>query len=309
MCRPDHDCSIVDISDTAQSTPPTEVYVFPSVNVINVPAVLDKEGHLRCATTSIHRAECPDPGQTRSNATIATVNNSTQSRGHSTAFHITGINSNAEAYFSNRQKLDSAIMSSKFDMVQVSFSKPFVYAPLSDQYPSNIVNENFGYVPQTLIEWIAQQSDYVSKFPSIASCLPGGPSIDFNARETCPHSDILNAHVFPYFLIYQTGADDLTVSTTVTIAGRGCFHPGACPTPAAPGAAAAATTPLVTPEALPQSGMPVSCCLQQIHNILLTIRSSTYPKSATSTSSEAASGSPSNNARQHSSTVSPESSG
>ena len=150
-------------------------------------------------------------------------------------------------------------------MVSISFSTPFVYAPLSDPFPSKVVNENFGYVPQKLIEWIAQQPDYVSEFPGIGTCLPGGPSIGFYDYYFCPPTTAPPAtqKVGNVFLGYARIATDLTASSTITIAGRGCFHPGACPTPAAPGATAAAKTPLVTPEALSQSGMPVSCCLHK----------------------------------------------
>ena len=232
--------------------------MFPSVNVINVPAVLDKNGHLRCTTTSTYRAECPTPVQPTANATITKVDNHTNSTGPSTALQITGINSNAESYFLTGQNPGYAVMSSKFDMVQVSFSIPFVYAPLSDQFPSKIVNENFGYVPQTLIEWIVRHPDYVSKFSGIASCLPGGPSIDFDAGDVCsrPPEPVHDAK----FIAINLPVQALTISSTVTIAGRGCFHPGACPTSAAPGATAAATTPLVTPEALSQNGKFVLCC-------------------------------------------------
>ena len=219
----------------------------------------DKDGHLQCATTSTYRAECPDPEQEESYPTIATVGNHTRDRGSSTALPITGVNSNAESYFFGGQKPDSAINASMFDMLPVSFSKPFVYAPLSDEFPDKVVNENFGYVPQSLIEWMAQDSDYVSKFPGIASCLPGGPSIDFRAVDVCYGLK----RIGNIFLQLQNGASGLTVSSTVTIAGRGCFHPGACPTPAAPGATAVAATPVVTPEALPQSGMLIFCCLRQ----------------------------------------------
>ena len=136
------------------------------------------------------------------------------------------------------------------DVVPISFSKPFVYVPLSDPFPSRVVNENFGYVPQTLIEWMAQDSDYASKFPGIASCLPGGPSIDlfFHFCGTPLPSDSEMAQ--------QLREPHLTVSTTVTVAGKGCFHPGACLTPATPGATAVTATATVTPEAerLPKAG-------------------------------------------------------
>lgn len=129
------------------------------------------------------------------------------------------------------------------DVVHVLFSKPFVYAPLSDQSLSKFANENLGYVPQTLIEWMAQDSDYVSKFPGIASCSPGGPSVNFLSY-FCPPPP---PRRLPDFDQIQLEEPDLTVSSTVTVAGVGCFHPGACPTPAAPGATVVAATPEVTP--------------------------------------------------------------
>ena len=217
----------------------------------------DKDGHLRCATTSTYRAECPSPEQEESYPTIATIGNHTKSRGVPTALPITGVNSNAESYFFSGQKPDSAINSSMFDMVPVSFSKPFVYAPLSDDFPDNVVNENFGYVPQSLIEWMAQDPDYVSKFPGIASCLPGGPSIDFRAVDVCYGLEKPAIRMGA-----QHEAADLTVSSTVTINRRGCFHPGACPTAAAPGATAVAATPVVTPEAQTQYSMFTLRCLR-----------------------------------------------
>ena len=183
--------------------------------------------------------------------------NLTNSAGSPTPLPITGINSNAELYFSPGQKNDSAILASKFDMVSISFSRPFVYAPLSDPFPSKVVNENLGYVPQNLIEWMAQQPDYVSEVPGIATCLPGGPSIDFYDYHFCPSPAAKIAVPSVPLFGFNHRATGLTTSTTVTIAGRGCFHPGACPTPAAPGATATTTTPLITPEAFPQTGMSV----------------------------------------------------
>ena len=225
--------------------------MFPSVNVINVPAVLDKNGHLRCATTSTYRAKCS---------------------GHSTALQITGINSNAESYFFTGHKPGSAVKSSKFDMVHGSFSTPFVYAPHHDQFPSEIVNENFGYVPQTLVEWIARHPDYVSEFPGIASCLPGGPSIGFNVRDICSRPPSHDSGRIR--LGFQPPAS--TISSTITIARRGCFHPGACPTSASPGATPVATTPLVTPEAHFPNSMLTLCCLQQGYYMMLTTFCSTF---------------------------------
>lgn len=144
-------------------------------------------------------------------------------------------------------------------MVPVSFSKPFIYVPRDDYFPYQVMNENFGYVPQSLIDWMAQDPEYVSKYPGIASCLPGGPSIDFKADDSCTRKEGPANRI-----IFQIFAPDLTTSSTVTIAGRGCFHPGACPTSAAPGAAAVAATPVVTPESHSQDSMFIQRCHHQI---------------------------------------------
>lgn len=199
--------------------------MFPSVNVIIVPAVSDGYGRPACATKSTYSTTCPENANTNS------------------ALYFTGINSNVERYFDISLKNRSAIID-----VPISFSTPFVYAPLSDQFPSSIVNENLGYVPQTLIEWMAQDSHYVSKFPGIASCLPGGPSVDFSSY-FCPSHPPHEA-AQPAFVALK-GQSHLIVSTTITVAGQGCFHPGACPTTAAPGAPAVAATAEVTPTAEP----------------------------------------------------------
>lgn len=217
-------------------TSPTQFYVFSSVNIINVPAVSDKDGRPACATTSTYRAICP----------AQTYDNHTQSAQTQKPLYVTGINSNAERYFSSSPKNESAMTPVNLDEIQLSFSKPFVYAPPpSDQSQSTIVNENLGYVPQTLIEWMAEIPDYVSKFPGIGSCSPGGPSVNFFSHLCLPPPPVAGNN----FLEHMNGEAYLTVSATVTVAGKGCFHPGACPTPAAPGATAVAATPEITPEA------------------------------------------------------------
>lgn len=185
----------------------------------------------------MYQATCPAQIYGRWNFTAAKMDRYTESAKTQSVLYITGINSNAERYFSSSPKQESAMIPVNLDAVQVLFSKPFVYAPSSDQFPSKIANENLGYVPQTLIEWMARDSDYVSKVPGIASCLPGGPSVDFFSY-FCPP---LTPGGGNNFLQLQFGGSDLTVSSTVTVAGEGCFHPGACPTPAAPGATAVVT--------------------------------------------------------------------
>ena len=234
-CRQALSCDLVDASDLAQSTSPSQFYVFSSVSIVHVSAISDIDGLYACATTSTYRATCSTNVQPQS------------------ALYITGINSNAESLFHPNEVQTSAMTLDNPDVVLVSFSKPFVYVPPSDPFPSRVVNENFGYVPQTLIEWMAQNSDHASKFPGIASCLPGGPSIDFLSHfcSIPPPSNQSEMEVE-----VQRREPDLTVSTTVTVAGKGCFHPGACITPATPGATAVPATAKVTPEAerVPKAG-------------------------------------------------------
>ena len=236
-------CDSVDASDLAQSTSPTHFYVFTSVNIVHVPVISDTDGLPACTTTSTYKATCSTYAQPQS------------------ALYITGINSNAENYFNSNENQTPAMAQDNPNVVPISFAKPFLYVPLSDPFPSRVVNENFGYVPQTLIEWMAQESNYASRLPGIASCLPGGPSIDFSYHfcgitSSLPKQVNLLPGIMDAGLHAELREPFLTVSTTVTIAGKGCFHPGGCPTPATPGATAVTATATVTPEAerLPKAG-------------------------------------------------------
>lgn len=196
----------------------------------------------------MYRATSPTQTCARLNPSPVKLDNYTESAKTKNALYITGVNSNAERYFNSRPNRGSAMIPGNMDVVQVSFSKPFVYAPFSDRFPSKVINDNLGYVPQTLIDWMAQDSDYVSRIPGIASCLPGGPSAIFSPY-LCSLPVSNGPHIKPYdYIHFETAAPDLTVSSTVTVAGKGCFHPGACPTPAVPGATAVATAPEATSE-------------------------------------------------------------
>lgn len=79
--------------------------------------------------------------------------------------------------------------------------------------------EDFGYVPQALVNFITQRPDITSRFPSGASFLPGGPSILERPSGICipkPAPAILNP------------VSDVTVHGESTIITAGWFHPGAC---------------------------------------------------------------------------------
>lgn len=104
--------------------------------------------------------------------------------------------------------------------------------------------QDYGYVPQALIDWMARDPNYVSQYPYLASCYPGGPTIkpDDLADEVDGVCSIEAAAAQA-----ASAVPDLTTSTQVTVSSAGCFHPGACPTPApaaTPNAAVPADTAL-----------------------------------------------------------------
>ncbi|KAL8728620.1 MAG: hypothetical protein Q9166_005273 [cf. Caloplaca sp. 2 TL-2023] len=94
-------------------------------------------------------------------------------------------------------------------------------ATLTDRYAG--AAEDFGYVPQALIDWMARNPYYAAQYPGLASCLPGGPSIE-------PHNLCEDTIATPAMAPPQIAVPDLTVSTTITVQVDGCFHPGTCST-------------------------------------------------------------------------------
>ncbi|KAL8782886.1 MAG: hypothetical protein Q9195_009542, partial [Heterodermia aff. obscurata] len=80
----------------------------------------------------------------------------------------------------------------------------------------DIVNHDYGYVPQDLINWMAADPDYAAQYPGLESCLPGGPTIE--PAVGCAAAAAAVATAVP----------DLTTSSATTIKNLACFHPGAC---------------------------------------------------------------------------------
>ena len=162
-------------------------------------------------------------------------------------------------------------------VAEIQLSTPFIYLPLEgaieglksmptvevetsggtvlfaiDYGDSTTMMENdnskndYGYVPQALIDWVARDPNYVSQYPYLASCYPGGPSIKPDNLQ--PVDGVCDNFVAGP--IAMSAVPDFTTSTQVTVSGAGCFHPGACPTPApaaAPKLAVPANTALPIP--------------------------------------------------------------
>ena len=101
----------------------------------------------------------------------------------------------------------------------------------------------YGYVPSELIQWILQNTDYVAQYPSLSSCIPGGPSL-LPLPSIPGRQDILTASDGSNYCQYAAPAvanavPDLTTSSEVTVQSTGCFHPGNCPSKQTPTAAPA----------------------------------------------------------------------
>ena len=139
---------------------------------------------------------------------------------------------------------------SSFPDIEVLTQEGTVYLQSAIDTPTTAVmgydnsDGDYGYVPQDLIDWMAKIPKYLSQYPYLASCYPGGPSIkpdNYNPGECT------GTVVSP---VDAVAVSDLTTSTQVSVSSVGCFHPGACPTPAP---AATPTTAVPSNTALPFS--------------------------------------------------------
>jgi hypothetical protein len=70
--------------------------------------------------------------------------------------------------------------------LEITLTTPFIYQPTrganaATQDPDTCFQgdgtENFGYVPQTLVDYLARDPHYLSLYPDLTACLPAGPSI------------------------------------------------------------------------------------------------------------------------------------
>ena len=178
------------------STSPQAFYLYSRVKILSVPPITNAIGHKTCVTTS------------------------TNGLCHCQFSHC---NDNVFSYF---EKPDSTAHET------IIIQTPFVYMPLVP----GMSPEAFGFVPQKLIDSMAQDPAYLEKYPQLVSCLPGGPAVgNPNAVGGVNFGiNVLNS------------ANELTSSTTVKTHSNTCYNQGPCPTLPAPGANLQAPTPAIT---------------------------------------------------------------
>ncbi|MDI1489535.1 MAG: hypothetical protein OHK93_008816 [Ramalina farinacea] len=232
---------------------PTNFFLYRTAKIILVPAVTDAAGQLTCVTTS-----------TNYPSTYA----ATQS-----PIVFPGINSNAEAYFASSTAKPSVYTDLPLSTPYVAQAPtptappplPPVNLPSSGIYTQSAFNgiasgsdnstgdgggaydvneSDYGWVSPFFIPFLAQDSNNLKKYPKLADCYPGGPSIDpGKVAALVPQSSFTNKLT-----------NGLTSDTTFA---SGCFNtnnPG-CKTVAPP--APTVTPPLAETEPSP-SVTPVS---------------------------------------------------
>ncbi len=169
---------------------PVAFYEFSSVRIIVVPAVTDQSGQLVCTTTSIYNPPCTgtaDDGGTQ----FSGINAYAES-------YFGGSSNGQHGQLSNSTTEASANLSdfSPQDVAEIHFSTPFGYLPpdganeelgpmpavevdtvdgtvmfgIAEAEPTiSSSNDNsdqdYGYVPQALIDWMAKNPSYVSQYP------------------------------------------------------------------------------------------------------------------------------------------------
>jgi len=156
------------------------------VKIITVPHVTDKNSNRVCATPSAF-TKIPATGFVGDPANTLSVPT------------FSGINSYAEAYFGGLGIVGVNIADQYTDKdghvvhqtstpsgVVISLTTPFIYAPERGAKGETGDGraciqtggtENYGYVPQTVLDYLIANQYYSAQYTGLESCLPGGPSI------------------------------------------------------------------------------------------------------------------------------------
>ena len=176
-------------ADICDSASPSNFFIYRTAKIILVPPVTDSNGHVACATTS-----------TFFPSTLGST---------ASPILFPGINSNAENYFDGPSATQAAHVHVAAD---ISLTTPYLDKLPTPALATNLASDalpttgiftqrafdglrgkeprpsddgteaDYGYVNPFFIKFLAQNSDYAKQYPQIATCLPGGPSIDPNTR-------------------------------------------------------------------------------------------------------------------------------
>ena len=232
--------------------------MYTKIKILSVAHIINEKGQKVCTATSI----------------LTNCGDLTVSYG----------NANVQSYFDLKGSSRKGGPKASFSVLgQVSFPVPFIYTPP----PLGLHTEIFGYVPQTLLTWMAQEAHYVAQYPQLLSCYPGGPEVLEVGRPVAEPQ-------------VNEAVNYLTSSIAVSVHSDGCFNPGACPTPPSPGATVQAITPINTaepttvpspaPVAQPSNKASTPTSIQSVENApmaLAGVGNNPYPPTTTTPQNQA----------------------
>ena len=114
---------------------------------------------------------------------------------------------------------------SQLDCSPYQISEPWVYLDMNEPCNASFdyVAEDYGHVPQALLDWMLKDPHYLVQFPDLAACLPGGPPIKVQYEDSIVIGPSTAMDV-------QEPVAAVTISVENVVEVAGCFNPGACPT-------------------------------------------------------------------------------
>lgn len=255
---------------------PQAYYVYTTVKIITAPPVVTTDGQIMCGTVSSwprpnfydvqatfeninSNAEAYFGGSSIGGATVIPTATSTHIRFSvvgGLSFRYTATETALGMYFTDLRghTVEPTMASSG---LEITLTTPFIYQPTRGADPrtgdpracfQGDGQENFGYIPQTLVDYLAADSYYVSLYPDLTSCIPAGPSI-LPVHKAC---DV------PFEVVIQEAVGgDLTESTVSTVmpAGGGAVEmiPGT-------------TTPISLPHESPPPTPSVGSIINSVMN-------------------------------------------
>lgn len=196
---------------------PGAFYIYNTVKIITAPAVTDSNGNAVCGTTSsfpskggFDQGDGPVPTFTNMNGNAQayfggpdiagrlekptattvepitdTLTYSESTPGSITTETDTFTDTEIGSFYTNSRG-EIVTQEERPTGVVISLVTPFVYAPARGaqgetdegrQCLQSGGSENYGYVPQTLIDFLASNEQYEAQYQGLESCIPGGPSI------------------------------------------------------------------------------------------------------------------------------------
>lgn len=190
---------------------PAAFYVYSTVKIITVAAVTDSHGHKVCGTPSSFTNSASFYGANTDLPVFANINSNAEAYfgGYNIAgttesgtftttitdtFSWTDPPSTETATLTETSYATYYVNSFGNPIpaqvtptgVTISLDTPFIYQPArgakgeSDEGQHCLQSsgtENYGYVPQTLLDFLISNEQYSSQYSGLSSCLPGGPSI------------------------------------------------------------------------------------------------------------------------------------